>query len=42
LEESAEQQDYKIAVEFEYMDDDVRDLITRHVLGKERAYLNKE
>ena len=41
LEAGAEQQDYKIAVEFEFMDDDVRDLITRHVLGKERAYLNK-
>jgi len=41
LEASVEQQDYKIAVEFEFMDDDVRDLITRHVLAKEQALINK-
>ena len=41
LEESPEQQDYKIAVEFEFMDDDVRDLIIRHVLGKERTLISK-
>ncbi len=41
LEADAEQQDYKIAVEFEFMNDDVRDLITRHVLAKERALIEK-
>ena len=41
LEKSAKQQDYKIAVEFEFMDEDVRDLITRHILNKERALINK-
>lgn len=33
-------QTYKSAVEFEFMDDDVRDMITRHVLDKERSLLN--
>lgn len=42
LEESAEQQGYKIAVEFEFMDDDVRDLITRHVLARELALINSD
>lgn len=41
LEEDEESQDYKIAVEFEFMDDDVRDLITRHVLLKEQTLINK-
>ena len=41
LEKSAKQQDYKISVEFEFMDDDVRDLIMRHILNKERALINK-
>jgi hypothetical protein len=41
LQESTKQPAYKTAVEFEFMDDDVRDLITRHVLGKERALINK-
>ncbi len=41
LEASAERQDYKIAVEFEFMDDDVRDLITRHVLAREQTLINK-
>lgn len=39
--ESTEQQTYKSAVEFEFMDDDVRDMITRHVLGKERALISR-
>ena len=30
---------YKISVEFENMSDEVRDVITRHVLGKEQASL---
>lgn len=33
--------EYKIAVEFEDMDDDVRDLITRHVLVREQALINR-
>jgi len=41
LQESTKQPGYKIAVEFEFMDDDVRDLITRHVLGKERILISK-
>ena len=41
LDHGAEKHDYKIAVEFEFMDDDVRDLITRHVFLKERALINK-
>ena len=41
LEEGAELQDYKIAVEYEHMDDNVRDLITRHVFVKEQALINK-
>ena len=32
---------YKISVEFENMSDDVRDVITRHVLGKEQASIIK-
>ena len=32
---------YKISVEFENMGDDVRDVITRHVLGKEQAAISK-
>ncbi len=32
---------YKISVEFENMSDDVRDIITRHVLGKEQASISK-
>jgi len=32
---------YKISVEFEKMSDDVRDTITRHVLGREQASLRK-
>ena len=32
---------YKISVEFEHMGDDVRDVITRHVLGKEQAAISK-
>lgn len=36
-EEVAGHENYKIAVEFEFMDEDVRDLITRHVLVKEQA-----
>ena len=38
--DSPEQQSYKSAVEFEFMDDDVRDLIARHVLGVEQALIN--
>jgi len=34
-------QKYKIGVEFENMEDGVRDLITRHVLIKEQTLLNK-
>ena len=41
LEEGTKQQDYKISVEFEFMHDDVRDLIARHILDKERALINK-
>ena len=41
IDEGADNENYKIAVEFEFMDDDVRDLITRHVLHKERALINK-
>ena len=41
LEEDSENKQYKIAVKFEYMEDDVRDLITRHVLARERALINK-
>lgn len=33
---------YKISVEFENMSDDVRDIITRHVLGKEQASISKD
>lgn len=40
--EKAEQQEYKIAVEFEFMDEDVRDLITRHIFEKERSTINKK
>ena len=32
---------YKISVEFENMSDDVRDVITRHVLSKEQATISK-
>lgn len=32
---------YRIAVEFENMSDDVRDIITRHVLGKEQETISK-
>lgn len=32
---------YKISVEFENMSDDVRDIITRHVLGREQASISK-
>ena len=32
---------YRISVEYAFMDDDVRDLITRHVLHKERALINR-
>ncbi|MCG6939225.1 MAG: PilZ domain-containing protein, partial [Gammaproteobacteria bacterium] len=39
--ENTEQPVYKTAVEFEFMGDDVRDLIARHVLGKERTLINK-
>ena len=39
--DSSEQQTYKSAVEFEFMEDDVRDMISRHVLNKERALINK-
>ena len=41
IDEGAGNQDYKIAVEFEFMDEDVRDLITRHVFLKEQALANK-
>ncbi len=41
LEDGAGKEDYKIAVEFELMDDDVRDLITRHVFLREQALANK-
>ena len=33
---------YKISVEFQNMSDDVRDIITRHVLGKERASIGRD
>ena len=33
---------YKISVEFQNMSDDVRDIITRHVLGKEQASIGKD
>lgn len=33
---------YRISVEYVFMDDDVRDLITRHVFHKERSLLNRE
>lgn len=42
LKQNQEESEYRIAVEFELMDEDVRDLVIRHVLGKERAYVNKE
>lgn len=42
LNQNQGQPDYRIAVEFELMDEDVRDLVIRHVLDKERAYVNKE
>ena len=32
---------YRIGVKFEFMDEDVRDLITRHVLVREQALLNE-
>lgn len=32
---------YRVGVEFVFMDDDVRDLITRHVLEKERELISK-
>lgn len=35
-------QAYRISVKYEFMNDDVRDLITRHVLHKERAKINRE
>lgn len=41
LEDGTKQQEYKIAVEFEFMDDDVRDLLARYILDKERALINK-
>lgn len=41
VDEGAEDQEYKIAVKFEHMEDDVRDLITRHVLVREQALINK-
>ncbi len=36
------QREYKIGVEFESMDDDVRDIITRHVFVREQRLLNKD
>ncbi len=39
--EVAEKGPYKISLEFEHMTDDVRDIITRHVLGKEQASIRK-
>lgn len=41
FDEGAENKEYKIAVKFEFMEDDVRDLITRHVLLREQALINK-
>lgn len=32
---------YKISVEYQHMRDEVRDTITRHVLGKEQLFLSK-
>lgn len=32
---------YKVAVEFKYMDEDVRNLITRHVLLREQELINR-
>lgn len=32
---------YKISVEFEHMSDEVRDILTRHVLNKEQKFLSK-
>lgn len=42
FESEEKEKEYKVGVEFEYMDDDVRDLITRHVLIKEQELINKE
>ncbi len=42
LDNEGKEKKYKIGVAFEYMDDDVRDLITRHVLIKEQELINKE
>ena len=39
---TSEQKSYKIALEYVFMDDDVRNLITRHVLSREQALLNKD
>lgn len=36
------QREYQIGVEFEFMDDDVRDIITRHVFVREQRLLNKK
>lgn len=41
LEDNMPCQAYKIAIEFKFMDDGVRDLITRHVLLKEQELINK-
>lgn len=42
MEEENRKQRYRISVKYEFMDDDVRDLITRHVLHKERSLINRE
>lgn len=41
LENENKKPKYRISVEYEFMDDDVRDLITRHVLHKERSLINR-
>lgn len=41
LDNNVKQLKHKIGVEFEFMDDDVRDIITRHVLIREQSLINK-
>lgn len=39
--DSTDKNNYKISVEFQRMSDDVRDIITRHVLNKEQQSISK-
>jgi c-di-GMP-binding flagellar brake protein YcgR len=40
-EDADEKNHYKISVEYERMSDEVRDILTRHVLNKEQQSISK-